>query len=88
MHLVGDVATEHIAEYVPFALAALAPYAGRDLPDVMNLGTGCRLLTRSSAPTRSSTRRSSLSKHRASRQRFAKLGCSKRAQMVAKLFVY
>jgi DNA-binding CsgD family transcriptional regulator len=43
MHLVGASAAEQILEYLPLALAALAPYAGRAVPDLVDLGKECRL---------------------------------------------
>jgi DNA-binding CsgD family transcriptional regulator len=44
MNLVGATATEQTKAYLPIALAALRPYAGRKLPDVVHLGEECRLL--------------------------------------------
>jgi DNA-binding CsgD family transcriptional regulator len=43
MRLVGASAANQILEYLPLALAALAPYAGRKVPDVVDLGQECRL---------------------------------------------
>ncbi|MGA2392520.1 MAG: helix-turn-helix transcriptional regulator [Candidatus Lustribacter sp.] len=135
MHLVGDAATDRIAEYVPLALAALAPYAGRELPDIVELGTECRLLLvklgsgafngttivfvqtpRLSAALRHAIQAYGLTEREGDVLRlavassnaeiaaelsiaastvsdhmqnvFRKLGCSRRAQMLTKLFVY
>jgi hypothetical protein len=100
MHLVGDAATDRIAEYVPLALAALAPYAGRELPDIVELGTECRLLlvklgsglrlavasSNAEIAAELSIAASTVSDHM--QNVFRKLGCSRRAQMLTKLFVY
>jgi DNA-binding CsgD family transcriptional regulator len=43
MHLMGPPAVGELAEYLPLTLAALAPYADREVPDVIDMGQECRL---------------------------------------------
>lgn len=43
MHLTGVAAKDSTAEFLPYVLAALAPYANREVPDVIEMGAGCQL---------------------------------------------
>jgi DNA-binding CsgD family transcriptional regulator len=43
MQLAGDNAGAQTAEFLPYVLAALAPYANRDVPGLIEIGGGCSL---------------------------------------------